>query len=68
MKSEQFNNGGGKVDRHKQGTPYPLRIPQDMRAQLNLIAVENGRSLHGEIVQRLKESLRREAKCEEAAQ
>lgn len=56
------------MDRHKNGVPYPLRMPPDMRAQLNLIAVENGRSLHGEIVQRLKESLRREAKREEVTQ
>ena len=34
---------------------FPLRMPQELRDWFEQAAVDNGRSLNGEIVQRLKE-------------
>jgi hypothetical protein len=56
------------MDRHKIMSPYPLRLSPEMREQLNAQAEENGRSLHGEIIQRLKESLRQKPNFEDAKQ
>lgn len=42
-----------KSDRH-QILPYPLRLPADLRATLAADADKNQRSLHGEIIFRLK--------------
>jgi len=42
-------------DRH-QTKPYPLRMPDDLRQQLEAAAKENHRSLNAEIVARLQES------------
>lgn len=44
------------IDRHKVKTPYPLRMPSDLREWMNSMAKENGRSLNSEIVQRLVKS------------
>ena len=37
-------------------TPYPLRMPDELRAQLEDAAKNGSRSLHAEIVARLQES------------
>jgi hypothetical protein len=42
-----------KTDRHQQ-TPYPLRLPNELREALTEKAGKNQRSLHGEIIFRLK--------------
>lgn len=42
-------------DRH-QTTPYPLRMPEDLRAQLKQAAADSSRSMNAEIVARLQES------------
>lgn len=47
------------MDKHKKPS-YPLRLPADLREQLDAHAQANERSLNGEIVARLKESLQRE--------
>lgn len=39
-----------------QVTPYPLRLPPDLRETLEAICKENGRSLNAEIVLRLNQS------------
>ena len=39
---------------------YPLRIPPDLRQQLQIGADENDRSLHREIIRRLEESVQKE--------
>jgi hypothetical protein len=39
----------------------------DMRSELRREAAQNGRSLHGEIIQRLKESLKGPAQNAQAA-
>lgn len=43
-------------DRHSI-QPYPLRLQPELRAKLEELAAENGRSLHAEIVTRLQHSL-----------
>ena len=43
------------TDRHQQ-KPYPLRMPDDLRAKLEDAAKEGSRSLHAEIVARLQAS------------
>ncbi len=40
----------------KRPTPFPLRMPGDMREKLEDISKENGRSLNAEIVHRLESS------------
>lgn len=42
-----------KSDRH-QGTPYPLRLPPELRQQLAAVAARNQRSLNGEIIYQLQ--------------
>lgn len=42
-----------KTERSPQST-YPLRLPPDLRATLSADADKNQRSLHGEIIFRLK--------------
>lgn len=42
-----------KTDRH-QIPPYPLRLPSELKAILAADADKNQRSLHGEIIFRLK--------------
>ncbi|MFG6159613.1 Arc family DNA-binding protein [Halomonas sp. 1390] len=42
-------------DRH-QTTPYPLRMPEELKAQLKEAAAGNHRSMNAEIVARLQES------------
>lgn len=42
----------------KQRTPYPLRMPDEMRDTLKNAAKENDRSLNAEIVARLEISIR----------
>ena len=37
--------------------PYALRLPPELKLALESLALQNGRSLNSEIVQRLKESL-----------
>lgn len=44
-------------DRHKT-MPYPLRLPPEVRAQLTAEAVKGRRSLNGEILFRLENSLK----------
>lgn len=41
----------------KQQPPYPLRMPGDLRAELEQLAEANGRSLNAEIVSRLQRSV-----------
>ncbi len=41
-------------------TPYPLRIPQDLREWFQQRAAENSRSLQGELIHRLIESKRKD--------
>lgn len=43
------------TDRHQQ-KPYPLRMPEDLRAQLEQAAKAGARSLHSEILARLEAS------------
>jgi len=43
------------TDRHQQ-KPYPLRMPNELRARLEEAAQEGSRSLHAEIVTRLQAS------------
>ncbi|MDQ0084551.1 hypothetical protein J2W35_004920 [Variovorax boronicumulans] len=45
-------------DRHQQA-PTPVRMPEDLKAVLKAKAEANERSLNGEIVIRLRESLQR---------
>lgn len=45
----------------KQMSPYPVRLPAEMREVLKKSADEAGRTLHSEIIQRLKKSLAQEA-------
>lgn len=45
------------TDRH-QLTPTPVRIPSDIKAQLQAEAKANDRSLNGEIVARLRSTLK----------
>lgn len=40
----------------KQPTPYPLRMPDDLRSKLEEEANKIGRSLHAEIISRLEQS------------
>lgn len=40
----------------KQTTPYPLRLPEDLRAYLEDQAAAGHRSLHAEIVMRLEQT------------
>lgn len=40
----------------KQPTPYPLRMPDDLRSKLEEEANKIGRSLHAEIIARLEQS------------
>lgn len=47
-------------DRH-QTTPYPLRMPEELRAQLKQAAAESHRSMNAEIVARLQESFEKPA-------
>lgn len=46
-----------KTDRH-QIPPTPVRIPDEMKEQLKAQAVANDRSLNGEILARLRSSLK----------
>lgn len=39
-------------------TPYPLRMPPDLRLQLEEMAAKKDRSLNKEIVRRLQESFK----------
>ncbi|MGE8451477.1 MAG: Arc family DNA-binding protein, partial [Pseudomonadales bacterium] len=41
------------TDRHQQ-KPYPLRMPDELRARLEEAAQEGSRSLHAEILSRLE--------------
>lgn len=45
-----------------QQTPYPLRMPDEMRQALESAAKESKRSLNAEILMRLEESLKAERK------
>lgn len=38
-------------------TPYPVRMPDELRSELERVARENGRSLNAEILLRLQASL-----------
>ena len=38
-------------------TPYPVRLPKDLRRSLEQSAASHNRSLHAEIIHRLSESL-----------
>lgn len=40
----------------KQATPYPLRMPPELRAEIESLAKEHGRSLNAEIIAILSES------------
>ncbi len=46
-----------KPDRHQQ-TPTPVRLPDDLKAALKAEADANDRSLNGEIVNRLRSTLK----------
>ena len=39
-----------------------LRVPADLKKKIELIAVENGRSLNAEVVQRLEQSFTQDKK------
>jgi hypothetical protein len=62
MIESSFTDEEKLMDRHKVATPYPLRMTEEMRRDLAQQAEQNERSLHGEIIQRLKESLRQGVK------
>ncbi|MDP3848645.1 MAG: Arc family DNA-binding protein [Pseudomonas sp.] len=47
-------------DRHAV-SPYPLRMPDDLRAALDAAANKGGRSLHAEIVARLERTLQEDS-------
>lgn len=47
-------------DRHSI-SPYPIRMPVDLRERLEKCAREGNRSLHAEIISRLQESCARES-------
>lgn len=49
-------------DRHAI-SPYPLRMPDDMRAVLEAAAKEVGRSLHAEIIARLERTLQEDGQA-----
>ncbi len=44
------------TDRHQQ-TPTPVRLPDDLKAALKSKATANDRSLNGEVIARLRDSL-----------
>jgi hypothetical protein len=46
-----------------QETPYPLRLPVDLREWMEKRATENQRSLNMELTYRLRESKEREEKA-----
>ena len=46
-----------KARNMSQAKPYPLRMPDEMREQLQAMADESGRSLNAEIVYRLQQSI-----------
>lgn len=46
-----------KARNMSQAKPYPLRMPDEMREQLQAMADESGRSLNAEIVYHLQQSL-----------
>lgn len=46
-------------DKH-QTSPYPLRMPGQLRAALSVSANANKRSLHGEIVMRLENTVKQD--------
>lgn len=48
------------MDEKPRTTPYPLRMPDDLRAKLEASAKSGARSLHAEIVARLEQSLANE--------
>lgn len=48
-------------------TPYPLRMPDDLRAKLETSAKSGARSLHAEIVARLERSFTADREVEEIA-
>ena len=49
------HNRSSMTDRHQQ-KPYPLRMPDELRARLEEAAAAGSRSLHAEIVARLQAS------------
>lgn len=46
--------------KEKRPVPYPLRIDPGLRKHLAHIAIENDRSLHSEILRRLRLSVERD--------
>ena len=50
------NCGVNMNDRHTI-SPYPIRMPWELRSQLEESAKDGSRSLHAEIISRLEESL-----------
>lgn len=54
-------------DRH-QITPTPVRIPTDLKGMLKAEATANDRSLNGEILARLRQSLQRRLPMQQDAQ
>lgn len=48
-------------------TPYPLRMPDDLRAKLEGSAKSGARSLHAEIISRLERSFSNDREMEEWA-
>ncbi|WP_333679849.1 Arc family DNA-binding protein [Dyella sp.] len=47
-------------DRHEE-TPYPLRLPKALRKSLEMMGKKHSRSLHAEILTRLRDSVEAEA-------
>ncbi|WP_395542706.1 Arc family DNA-binding protein [Neotabrizicola sp. sgz301269] len=56
------------MEARKQDTPYGLRMPKGMRAEIRAMAEENGRSMNAEITFHLRVALgeRAERKGEQA--
>lgn len=56
-----------KPDRHQQA-PTPVRMPDDLKAELKQQAEINDRSLNGEIVSRLRASFPKRAPAQKGKQ
>jgi len=55
--SRHAGNHGAKMNDRHSISPYPIRMPQEMRDHLEESAKKGGRSLHAEIMQRLDSTI-----------